>query len=331
MKIVYFWLTPQGKALAEQMQELCGGRVMPKENFAAGVEQAFREADALVFVMAAGIVVRTIAPLLRSKAEDPAVLVLDQQGTHVISLLSGHLGGANALTRTIAEKLGSDPVITTATDTAGILSFDEFAKANQLKIENLPVLKHISGTLLEGKTVAFQTDIPTEFPLPPYLDTSPETALPYGVKVSDRQILLPPEQQRLLLRPKSLVLGVGCKRGISPEHLLQCAETFLEQFGLSRHSVSAIATIGLKAEEPAVLALSRAYAAPLVIVPAEEIQSCTYPFAESEFVRQITGVPAVAEACSYLASGCGEVLTGKRKFPGVTLAACRKKMPPLHL
>lgn len=103
MKIVYFWLTPQGKALAEQMQELCGGRVMPKENFAAGVEQAFREADALVFVMAAGIVVRTIAPLLRSKAEDPAVLVLDQQGTHVISLLSGHLGGANALTRTIAE------------------------------------------------------------------------------------------------------------------------------------------------------------------------------------------------------------------------------------
>ena len=112
---------------------------------------------------------------------------------------------------------------------------------------------------------------------------------------------------------------------------MQCAETFLEQFGLSRHSVSAIATIGLKAEEPAVLALSRAYAAPLVIVSAEEIQSCTYPFAESEFVRQITGVPAVAEACSYLASGCGEVLTGKRKFPGVTLAACRKKMPPLHL
>ena len=331
MKIVYFWLTPQGRALAEQMQELCGGTVMPKENFAAGVEQAFREADALVFVMAAGIVVRTIAPLLRSKAEDPAVLVLDQQGTHVISLLSGHLGGANALTRTIAEKLGSDPVITTATDTEGILSFDEFAKTNQLKIENLPVLKHISGALLEGKTVAFQTDIPTEFPLPPYLDTSPEPALPYGVTVSDRLISLSPEQKRLLLRPKSLVLGVGCKRGISPEHLLQCAETFLEQFGLSRHSVSAIATIGLKAEEPAVLALSRAYAALLVIVPAEEIQSCPYPFAESEFVRQITGVPAVAEACSYLASGCGEVLTGKQKFPGVTLAACRKKMPPLHL
>ena len=222
-------------------------------------------------------------------------------------------------------------MITTATDTEGILSFDEFAKANQLKIENLPVLKHISGALLEGKTVAFQSDIPTEFPLPPYLDTSPETALPYGVTVSDRLISLPPEQKRLLLRPKSLVLGVGCKRGISPEHLLQCAETFLEQFGLSRHSVSAIATIGLKAEEPAVLALSRAYAAPLVIVPAEEIQSCTYPFTESEFVRQITGVPAVAEACSYLASGCGEVLTGKQKFPGVTLAACRKKMPPLHL
>ncbi len=97
MKTAYFWLTPQGKQLAEQLQAHFGGMVEPKADFAEAVRRAFADCDALVFVMATGIVVRTIAPLVQSKASDPAVLVLDQRGKHVISLLSGHLGGANAM------------------------------------------------------------------------------------------------------------------------------------------------------------------------------------------------------------------------------------------
>ena len=116
MKTAYFWLTPQGKQLAEQLQAHFGGTVEPKADFAEAVRRAFADCDALVFVMATGIVVRTIAPLVQSKASDPAVLVLDQRGKHVISLLSGHLGGANAMAEQAAAYLGGEAVITTATD-----------------------------------------------------------------------------------------------------------------------------------------------------------------------------------------------------------------------
>ena len=108
MKTAYFWLTPQGKQLAEQLQAHFGGTVEPKADFAEAVRRAFADCDALVFVMATGIVVRTIAPLVQSKASDPAVLVLDQRGKHVISLLSGHLGGANDLARALAAVCGAD-------------------------------------------------------------------------------------------------------------------------------------------------------------------------------------------------------------------------------
>ena len=114
MKTAYFWLTPQGKQLAEQLQAHFGGTVEPKADFAEAVRRAFADCDALVFVMATGIVVRTIAPLMQSKASDPAVLVLDQRGKHVISLLSGHLGGASQRARELmllCEAAGYDVVI----------------------------------------------------------------------------------------------------------------------------------------------------------------------------------------------------------------------------
>ena len=109
MKTAYFWLTPQGKQLAEQLQAHFGGTVEPKADFAETVRRAFTDCDALVFVMATGIVVRTIAPLVQSKASDPAVLVLDQRGKHVISLLSGHLGGANAMAEQAARIWAEKP------------------------------------------------------------------------------------------------------------------------------------------------------------------------------------------------------------------------------
>ena len=141
MKTAYFWLTPQGKQLAEQLQAHFGGTVEPKADFAEAVRRAFADCDELVFVMATGIVVRTIAPLVQSKASDPAVLVLDQRGKHVISLLSGHLGGANAMAEQTAAYLGGEAVITTATDVEHVPAFDLFAKENHLTIENLEELK----------------------------------------------------------------------------------------------------------------------------------------------------------------------------------------------
>ena len=162
MKTAYFWLTPQGEQLALRLQKAFGGTVEPKAAFDAAVRRDFAACDLLVFIMASGIAVRKIAPLVQSKAFDPAVLVLDQQGKYVISLLSGHLGGANAAARRFAAYLGGEAVITTATDVAGVPAFDLFAKQNDLVIENLHELKHISSALVAEEKITLLTDLPVE-------------------------------------------------------------------------------------------------------------------------------------------------------------------------
>lgn len=332
MKLAYFWLTSQGKQLAEHLQHQFGGIVEPKEHFAETVKRDFAIYDGLIFIMAAGIVVRTIAPLVQSKASDPAVLVMDQQGMYVISLLSGHLGGGNDLSRKIAAAIGASPVITTATDVQGVTAFDEIAKRNDLVIENLGTLKYISGALLEGKKAELYTDLPLSEPCHlPQIQVTDHPTGEFRVVVSDRMLLDLQTEKTLYLRPKSLVIGVGCKRNTDPVHLAACFREFLKTYQLSILSVAKIATIGLKQKEPAILQLCENLRVPLEIVPDESIQKCSYPFEKSAFVQSVTGVPSVSEACSYLASGCGTVLTGKIKYAGVTLAACRRVLPPLKL
>ena len=294
MKTAYFWLTPQGEQLALRLQKAFGGTVEPKAAFDTAVQRDFVSCDLLVFIMASGIAVRKIAPLVQSKASDPAVLVLDQQGKYVISLLSGHLGGANAAARRFAAYLGGEAVITTATDVEGVPAFDLFAKQNDLVIENLHELKHISSALVAEEKITLLTDLPVE-PDAFSENIVPEThpVQPCAVVISD-QLRDCRAEHTLYLRPKSLVLGVGCKKQIP------------------------------------ILALCEKYRIPLEIVLDDAILGCNYPFAASPFVQQVTGLPSVSEASAYLASGCGEVLTGKVKYSGVTFAACRKKLPALR-
>lgn len=158
----YYYLTAAGKQISESLQQQFGGVLRGKEEFTdATLAQDFRSAELLVFVLATGIAVRKLAPLLRTKCTDPAVLVVSQDQRYVISLLSGHLGGANDWTRKIAAFLHAEPVITTATDLQGQLAFDEVAKNNHLAIENISILKQISGALLNGKSIWLQSDLPS--------------------------------------------------------------------------------------------------------------------------------------------------------------------------
>ena len=332
MKLAYFALTEEGKATARCVQEQLGGTLEFAAPFSETVAADFCRYDGLVFVMATGIVVRTIAPLLQTKAHDPAVVVLDQRGEFVISLLSGHLGGANGLARQIAAAIHSVPVITTATDIQGVPAFDLFAKQNHLTIENLSELKYISSALLRGETVELITDCPI------CPETIPaqivRTQTPRGknrVVISDACGTAWTEDgaHTLILRPRSLVVGIGCKKGISAAHLEHCLTAFLEEYHLSRHGIGCFATISLKAQEPAILALCEKYHCPLKIVDDAEIRKCSHAFEASPFVQEVTGLPSVAQACSYLASDCGTELSGKVKFSGVTLAVCRKKREAL--
>lgn len=321
MKIAYYWLTSQGHALAQQIQSVLHGDIKSKEAFQSNIQTDFKQYDALVCIMATGIVVRKIAPLLNSKATDPAVIVLDQKGQFVISLLSGHLGGANALALEIAAKIHAVPVITTATDTEQILSLDVFAKENDLKIQNLHHLKYTSSAMLDGKSILFYSDFPIENHHHLIQITN---TLPAHVILSDRILDIP--EHTLVLRPKSLVIGIGCKKNTDAGILESCLLDLLEQQKLSLCSVGTIATIRLKQYEPAILALCEKYQLDLKIIADEEIRRHADLFEASAFVRKVTGLPSVAEACSYLASECGETLTGKVKFQGITLAICRKEL-----
>lgn len=153
MGTAYFYLTEEGGLLAHKLAAVHPGDIYNKENFKENLRAGFKKYDSLVCIMATGIVVRILAPLIVHKTSDPAVVVLDQKGKHAISLLSGHLGGANDLACEMASISGGEAVITTATDVAGELSFDTFAKKYDMAIENIGQLKHISGALLSGKKV----------------------------------------------------------------------------------------------------------------------------------------------------------------------------------
>lgn len=158
METAYFYLTEEGGLLAHKLAVAHPGDIYNKDNFKENLRAGFKKYDSLVCIMATGIVVRILAPLIVHKTSDPAVVVLDQKGKHAISLLSGHLGGANDLAREMASISGGEAVITTATDVAGELSFDTFAKKYDMAIENIEQLKHISGALLSGKKVNVFTD-----------------------------------------------------------------------------------------------------------------------------------------------------------------------------
>ncbi len=328
MKIAYFALTDEGINTAMRVRDKIGGTLEPKEGFKEAVYENFHKCDALVFVMATGIVVRTVAPLLVGKSTDPAVIVIDQKGNFVISLLSGHLGGANRLAKHIAAEIGAIPVITTATDVQGVISFDEFAKDNGLVIENLSELKYISSAILKGERVGLVSDCPVNIPeVPPEVTVTDAPTGKIRVIVSDRtsKKYQDGSEHALLLRPKSIVIGIGCKKMVPFEHLENCYLSFLDEYEISKSSVFKIATISIKAKEEAILKLCDKYGLDLEIVSDDDISNCDHEFEESSFVKSVTGVPSVAQACSYIASGCGEELTGKIKFSGVTMAACRKK------
>ena len=334
MKIAYYCLTPTGEQLAKHIQTAFGGVLRKKECFTDTVlAQDFQSKDVMVFVMATGIVVRKIAPLLRSKLDDPAVIVLGQDGKYVISLLSGHIGGANEMTNAIAALLQAEPVITTATDLQGQVAFDVVAVKNHLVIENPSMIKTISSALLVGECVQLQSYLSVlsaeRYPQIVWTESRKTTC---KVVISDR--LFPEEKNAkptLYLRPIDLVIGVGCKKEITFDHLEFCFLSFLQAYGYAISSVKTIATIERKRAEPAILQLCETYQIPLQIISDEAIRNCQYPFESSDFVKQVTGLPAVAESCSYLASECGTVLTGKVKYSGVTLAACRCHLPPVRL
>lgn len=347
MNTAYFYLTDEGEKLAHKLAAAHPGDIYNKENFKENLRAGFSKYDSLVCIMATGIVVRILAPLIVHKTSDPAVVVLDQKGKHAISLLSGHLGGANDLAREMAAISGGEAVITTATDVAGELSFDTFAKKYDMAIENIDQLKHISGALLAGKKVNVFTDKNVEKLYPELaeeqkremIDISPlsdnidnvESDIPAVVIDEGFSLSKPttsPLAPILYLRPRTICAGIGCKRNMEQKPIEEALLQTLKEEGIHPLSLKCIATIPLKSDEPGIIGTAANLNVPLEIIPTEEIEKLDINqlgIATSEFVASQTGVLSVSTSCSYLASGKGTILRDKAKYRGITIALSKEK------
>jgi cobalt-precorrin 5A hydrolase len=291
-------------------------------------QEAFRARESLVCIMAAGIVVRGIAPFLRSKDLDPPVVVVDEGGQFAVSLLSGHLGGANDLARQVARVLGGTPVITTASDVHGLPSLDSLAVRLGLTIENLAGVRGVQMALLAGRPLrvvdpdGYLSETLVQYPRLFTREPDLEAALMAGrptVYVGFREGPWP--EWWLVLRPRNLVAGVGCHKDTPAEEIIDFIKTTFRDERLSLLSLKALATIEVKKAEPGLVEAARSLGVELIWFTAEDLEEITVPHPSKQVARHL-GVESVSEAAALKAGGV-ELIVPKRKSANVTLAVAR--------
>lgn len=334
METVYLCFTEKGRRLATRLAEALGGTV---KGFGRGdkkgtggsagdwMAENFSRVDSIVFIGAVGIAVRLIAPHVRSKVSDPAVVVVDEGGGFAVSLLSGHIGGGNDLARRIAETCGAVPVITTATDINGVFAVDEWAKRQGFHILNPERIKDVSSSLLSGKEIDIRCDADISGDAPEGVRQTRNG--PCDVAVS---ILKDAEREgakHLILVPRIAVLGIGCRRGASREQIEGCFYHMLEETGIYEEAICGAASIDLKKDEKGLLEFCESRGLTFTMYTAEELNAAEGEFSSSEFVRSTTGVDNVCERSAVLCSQ-GELYIKKQAKDGVTMALALKDFAP---
>ncbi|NVM57355.1 MAG: cobalamin biosynthesis protein [Desulfobacterales bacterium] len=283
--------------------------------------------------MATGIVVRIIAPLIKDKTVDPAVVVLDEKCNHCISLLSGHLGGANELARQIAQIVEAVPVITTATDVNDVPSIDLIAEELNLSIENPDAIKIVNMALLERKTIEvfdpyglLKDSLPAATVTPTLPSPLKGEGLGGGknqpsIYVGDEIKELPPTC--LVLRPRILVAGIGCNRGTGKEEIKNFLYDVFRKYRLSVKSMCSLATIDIKKDEGGVIELAEEFGLPIMFYSSEELNRVRGLQSPSKLVQRHTGVESVCEGAALLGAKTSKLLVPKQVGKDVTVAVAR--------
>jgi len=289
----------------------------------AWTQAHFTTDDALIFVGASGIAVRAIAPHVRDKFSDPAVVSVDEAGRFVVPLLSGHVGGANELARDIAVITGGQAAVSTATDVNGLFAVDEWAARHGFAILERSIAKEISAALLDGRPVGFRSDF--ELDEKPSGVTEGAADIGFVVSLDDSAMPFP---RTLHLVPRVATVGVGCRKGTDPSALEQAVADALAEANVSAKAVTAIASIDVKKDELAILELASKMGWSPVFYTADELAAVPGEFSSSDFVKRTVGVDNVCERAA-CASG-GELVLGKQAGGGITVAiACVKEGQPL--
>ncbi|WP_427338815.1 cobalt-precorrin 5A hydrolase [Caloranaerobacter sp. DY30410] len=305
--------------------DICGDRILKIQNdIQSLIPQIFHKYRCLIFIMATGIVVRVIAPHIKSKTVDPAVIVLDEKGKNVISLLSGHLGFANEYTLDIARRLNSNPVITTSSDVNETLAVDTIAIKLNCIIENMKNATKVTAHIVNGEMVGIESQINIDFHLPYNIkiirNSKDYSAYKGIIFITNENMRLPRNIDAVLLRPKNLIIGIGCRRGIDKEKIISAIKDALNKANKSILSVKKIATIDLKKDEKGILEAAKYMNVPLEIISSGKVKEIEHKFQTSDFVKKSIGVGAVAEPVAVLASNKGRLILNKRKYDGITIA-----------
>lgn len=287
----------------------------------AVVKKVFCPESLLIFVGACGIAVRAIAPFIRDKQSDPAVICIDEIGSFVIPLLSGHMGGANHWAQRIAAEITAQAVITTATDLHGLLAIDQWALEQNMHIGELQVAKKISAMLLAGETVGMDSEFEVAGKIPSGIVLSKSAKTGFRISLDDQTH---PYDFTLHLVPRIVYLGIGCRKGVASESVEDLVLDFLEEAHISLKAIAGIASIDLKSKEKGLLDFAAKYELPLSFFTAESLNQVSGSVTPSEFVQEITGVDNVCERAAVLLSDYGKLIMPKKSLNGVAVALAQK-------
>lgn len=327
--------------LAKKLENISGAEIIAKvkcealpevsmkETVKACVDEYFEQVDAIVFVTASGIAVRSVAEHLTHKSKDPAIVCMDECGKHVISLVSGHVGGANALTQMLADVMWATPVITTATDVEGQFSIDDYAREHNLIVTDWAKAKAISAEVLAtGAKPVWMDEV--EVSQEEEKNTCENTIDVQRLQIGSYQVIVTPQEistdaKTLQLIPRCTVAGVGCKKGMSADKIGRAVQAAFAKAGLRMEALCAVASIDLKKEEAGLQEFCETRKVLFETYAAADLQAVPGTFSASEFVTGVTGVDNVCERsavkfASEHGANHGGLLLRKQAHEGVTVA-----------
>ncbi|HAE92568.1 cobalt-precorrin 5A hydrolase [Tissierella praeacuta] len=337
MKIACLSFTEKGKEIGDRLKNLnkddgkyllthyANGEV--EDKIKGIMNYVWNEYDGLVFISSTGIAVRMITPYIKDKIKDPAVVVIDDCGRFSISLLSGHLGGANELSEWLGEKINAIPVITTASDNRKIEAVDLFAKRNKYYLEDMESIKKITAMMVNGKNIGFYSE---DNKIINYPNLTVLEDLDYINPKINGIIIVSSQDINLqninipiaYLRPRNINIGVGCRKDIEAMRIIEAIEEVFYKAKLSVNSIKAIGTVEVKKNEKGIIDASKHFNCPMKIFTIDEIKEVQDKFDKSQFVKDNIGVYSVSEPSAYLLGG--ELIVNKSKHNGITISISKE-------
>ncbi len=318
MKTAVLTLTRGGRELARRLSTTLKVKVINLEsrNIKTVIKELWPHYEGFVFIMAAGIVVRIIAPLLQNKKTDPGIVVMDEAGRYAISLLAGHLGGANELAQAAAEAVDGQAVITTASDTLGLTPLDLWARFQRLRLIKGSFITLSAQLVNNGRLKVHLDHIKGE--LPPDFEIAAD-GTQADIIISNRR----QTTRAAVLCPRNIILGIGCNRGIKAKDVEYAVDEICRELNLLRPAIDGLASIDLKNDEEGLLEFARQNELPISFYSAARLNTVK-GIQRSETVRRYTGAYGVAEPAAILEADADRLLCRKKKWQDVTIAIAER-------